>query len=249
MRIFQASLPFFVLWMALPVNAFAQDSVPPGASAPSAAAPAPASTAPSSAAPAPAPASTAPSPAVPAKPAASSADAPRRDPKGIKGISPFWEAIKKGDDAIAARDMEGGKAAYQEAIKLEPHNGMGQYRMGEVELSGGHIKEAEAVWDAALRFSGDNVALKAKILFVLADAKERRRSLEEERNGWNAYETHIKASPTAKAYPESAADRKKRIDEWKQLEVDYGAVKERIKQRLAEAEKASAASAQSPQNR
>jgi tetratricopeptide (TPR) repeat protein len=228
MRISQVPM-WLVLAMALPANAFAQDTVPPAATAPPSAAPA--STAPPA-----------------AKPAAS-ADAPRRDPKGIKGISPFWEAIKKGDDAVAARDMDAAKAAYQEAIKLEPHNGMGQYRMGEIELSAGHIKEAEAVWDAALRFSGDNVSLKAKILFVLADAKERRRSLEEEKNGWNAYETHIKASPSAKAYPESAADRKKRIDEWKQLEIDYGAVKERIKQRLQEAEKSAAQSAQSPQNR
>src|SRR4051812_42230602 len=118
MRIYHGSLPFLVLWMALPVNAFAQDSVPPGASAPSSAAPA--STTPSPASPS--PASTAPSAASPspAKPAASSADAPRRDPKGIKGISPFWEAIKKGDDAVAARDTEGAKAAYQDAIKLEP---------------------------------------------------------------------------------------------------------------------------------
>jgi tetratricopeptide (TPR) repeat protein len=234
MRKYEALTSLFVSWMVLPATAFAQDTVPPAATPPAAA-----------------PAVTTPAPATPAAPAkaAPGADGQRRDPKGVKGISPFWEAIKKGDDALAARDVEGAKAAYQAAIKLEPHNGMGQYRMGEIELSAGHFKEAEAVWDAALRFSGDNVGLKAKVLFVLADAKERQRSLDEERNGWNAYETHIKASPTAKAYPASAADRKKRIDEWKQLEVDYGAVKERIKLRLQEAEKSAAASAQSPQNR
>ena len=238
MRMVKASIPLAVLWMALPAKA--QDSTPPGASPPSAA---PSSTAPSAAK----PASTAPSAGAPAK--APPAEGPRRDPKGIKGISPFWDAVKKGDDAVAAHDLEGARAAYQEAIKLEPHNGMGQYRMGEIELATGHPKEAESEWDAALRFSGDNVALKAKVLFVLADAKERRRSFEEEKNGWNAYEAHIHASPTAKAFPESAADRKKRIDEWKQLETDYGAVKERIKKRLQEAEKNAAASAQSPRNR
>jgi tetratricopeptide (TPR) repeat protein len=227
MRMYKASVSLVASCMVLSANVFAEEAAPPG---PSAASPAPAST------------------VAPAK-AAPSAEGPRRDPKGIKGISPFWEAIKKGDDAVAARDLEAAKAAYQEAIKLDPHNGMGQYRIGEIELAGAHVKEAESVWDAALRFAGDDAGLKAKILFVLADAKERRRSFEEEKNGWNAYETHIKASPTAKSYPASAADRKKRIDEWKQLEVDYGAVKERIKLRLQEAEKSAAASAQSPQNK
>jgi tetratricopeptide (TPR) repeat protein len=188
-------------------------------------------------------------PAAPAPAKAATGESVRRDPKGIKGISPFWEAIKKGDDALAARDAEGAIAAYQEAIKADPHNGMGQYRIGEVELSRGKMKEAEEAWQAALRFAGENAVLKAKILFVLADAKERQRAFEEETNGWNAYEAHLKAQPAAKGYPASAADRKKRITEWKQLVTDYAPVKERIKTRLAEAEKQSAASAQSPQNR
>ena len=173
----------------------------------------------------------------------------RRDPNGKKGISPFWEAIKKGDDALAARDLAGAQAAYEEAIRADPHNAMGPYRVGEVQLAGGHTKEAEASWQVALRFAGEDGTLKAKVLFVLSDLKERARAFEEETNGWNAYEAHLKAAPTAKGYPESAADRKRRITEWKQLETDYGAVKERIKQRLAEAEKKAAESAQSPQNR
>jgi tetratricopeptide (TPR) repeat protein len=194
-----------------------------------------------------APAAPAPGAAAPAK--ASSPEGQRRDPKGIKGISPFWEAIKKGDDAFAARDAEGAIAGYQEAIKADPHNGMGQYRIGEVELSRGKMKEAEESLQAALRFAGENAVLKAKILFVLADIKERQRAFEEETIAWNAYEAHLKAQPAAKGYPASAADRKKRIDEWKKLVADYSAVKDRIKQRLAEGEKQAAESAQSPQNR
>jgi len=183
----------------------------------------------------------------PATPA--SETGPKKDPKGIKGISPFWEAIKKGDDALAARDVEGAKTAYQEAIRGEPQNAMGHYRMGEAELTKGNLKEAEGFWQSALRFVGENAGLKAKVLFVLADLKERQRSLDEATNGWNAYEGHSKASPTAKTYPATPVDRKKRVEDWKKLEVDYGAVKIRIKQRLEEAEKKSAESAQSPQNR
>jgi tetratricopeptide (TPR) repeat protein len=174
---------------------------------------------------------------------------PKKDPKGIKGISPFWESIKKGDDAFAARDIEGAKAAYQEAIRGEPQNAMGHYRMGEAELTKGNLKDAEGFWQSALRFVGENAALKAKILFVLADVKERQRALDEATNGWNAYEAHSQAASTVKTYPATPVDRKKRIEEWKKLEVEYGAVKERIKQRLEEAEKKAAESAQSPQNR
>jgi tetratricopeptide (TPR) repeat protein len=173
----------------------------------------------------------------------------RRDPKGHKGISPFWESIKKGDDSLSARDIEGAKTAYQEAIRLEPQNPMGHYRMGEAELTKGNVKEAEALWQTALRFCGENAAMRAKVLFVLADVKERQRALDEATNGWTAYETHAKSAPTAKTYPGTPPDRKKRITDWKKLEADYGPVKERIKKRLEEAEKKAAESAQSPQNR
>jgi tetratricopeptide (TPR) repeat protein len=183
------------------------------------------------------------------KAAPAAAGGVKRDPKGKKGISPFWESIKKGDDSLAARDIEGAKAAYQEAIRLEPQNPMGHYRMGEAELTKGNVKDAEALWQTALRFCGENAAMRAKVLFVLADVKERQRSLEEAANGWNAYEAHAKSAPTVKTYPATAGDRKKRIQDWKKLEADYGPVKERIKMRLEEAEKKAAESAQSPQNR
>jgi tetratricopeptide (TPR) repeat protein len=187
-------------------------------------------------------------PAAGAAPAAT-AGAPKNDPKGVKGISPFWENVKKGDDAYAARDFDGAKAAYQEAIRSEPQNALGHYRMGEANLAKGDMKEAETVWQTALRFVGENAALKAKILFVLADVKERERSFEEATNGWNAYAAHLKASPAAKGFPATATDRLKRIADWQQLETDYAAVRDRIKQRLEEAEKKAAESAQSPQNR
>lgn len=176
-------------------------------------------------------------------------DGVRRDPKGVKGISPFWEAIKKGDDALAARDVDGAKTQYQEAIKSQPQHPMGHYRLGEVELTKGNFKGAEESWQSALRFVGQDGTMKGKVLFVLADVKERQRSLEEAKNGWNAYEGHSKAATQAKTYPETPPDRVKRIDEWKKLETDYASVKERIALRLAEAEKKAAADAQNPRNK
>ncbi|HVU02065.1 MAG TPA: tetratricopeptide repeat protein [Polyangiaceae bacterium] len=180
---------------------------------------------------------------------APAADGKKRDPKGQKGISPFWESIKKGDDSLAAKDIDGAKASYQEAIRSEPQNPMGHYRMGEAELTKGNLKEAEASWQTALRFSGENPALRAKVLFVLADVKERQRMLDEATSGWTAYADNAEKNPKVKTYPETPPERKKRITDWKQMETDYAAVKERIKARLEEAEKKAAESAQSPQNR
>jgi tetratricopeptide (TPR) repeat protein len=160
----------------------------------------------------------------------------RRDPQGVKGISPFWEALKKGDDLFVARDFDGAITAYRDAISKAPQNAMGHYRMGEAQLAKGEIQEAEASWVSALRFVGKDLNLKAKILFVLADLRERQRSYDDSKDRWTAYEQFAKQNAGAKTYPASATDRKKRIDIWKQMLVDYDAVKKRIAKRLAEAD-------------
>jgi len=160
----------------------------------------------------------------------------RRDPDGIKGISPFWESVKKGDDSYVARDFDGAIAAYREAITKEPQNAMGHYRMGEAQLAKGATQEAEASWVSALRFAGNDPALKAKILFVLADLRERQKSYDDAKDIWNKYEALAKENPKVKTYPESAEDRKKVIATWQKMLTDYGVVKKRIAQRLKEAD-------------
>lgn len=172
--------------------------------------------------------------AAPAKPAAQGEV--RKDPKGVKGISPFWEALKKGDDLYVARDFEGAIAAYRDAIAKEPQNPMGHYRMGEAQLAKGDMQEAEASWVSALRFVGKNASLKAKILFVIADLRERQKQYEDAKERWTAYEQHAQQNPAAKAYPASATERKSRVDTWQKLLEDYAAVKTRIEQRLKEAD-------------
>lgn len=161
----------------------------------------------------------------------------RRDPNGIKGISPFWESLKQGDDAYVARDFDGAIKAYREAITKEPQNALGHYRMGEAQLAKGNTQEAEASWVSALRYAGNDPALKAKVLFVLADLRERQKSYDDATDIWNKYSALAKEQPKVKTYPESAQDRVKVIATWKQMLVDYGAVKKRIAQRLAEADK------------
>jgi tetratricopeptide (TPR) repeat protein len=168
---------------------------------------------------------------------------PRRDAAGLKGLSPFWEALKKGDNAYVARDFDAAIAAYREAITKEPQNALGHYRMGEAHLAKGDMQEAEASWVAGLRFVGKNHALRAKILFVIADLRERQKNYDQATQAWADYEQFAGQQRSAKAYPATASERKKRIATWRQLVADYAAVKTRIEQRLKEAEAAARKSA------
>jgi tetratricopeptide (TPR) repeat protein len=182
-------------------------------------------------------------PATAAAPKAPAEGEPRRDPKGIKGISPFWEAVNKGDKAFVARDFDAAIAAYREAITASPQNALGHYRMGEAQLAKGNPAEAEQSWDAGLRFAGEDAVLRAKLLFVLADLRERQKALDEAKARWEQYEKFVQQSPESKGFAATPPERKKRIDDWKKTSGDSVAVKERIEKRLKEAEEAARKSA------
>lgn len=172
-----------------------------------------------------------------------------RDPKGQKGLNPFWEAVKKGDDAVQSKDLDGAKAAYRSAIDAEPNNPMGHYRLGEANVLKGDLKDAEASYQNALRLAADKPAIRAKVLFVLADLKERLHAFEDAVTSWNGYENHGRINRGPGIFPPVAAERRKRIADWTKLVSDYSSVKERIKRRLEEADKKSVESSRSPQNR
>jgi tetratricopeptide (TPR) repeat protein len=174
---------------------------------------------------------------------AAPAGEPKRDPQGFKGISPFWEALNKGDRAYVARDFDAAIASYRDAVTKEPQNPLGHYRMGEAHLAKGDSKEAEASWVAGLRFVGKNHTLRGKLLFVLADLREREKQYDQAAQGWSDYAQLARQQKEAKAYPGTAAERKKRIETWKKLLVDYTDVKKRIEKRLQEADEAARKSA------
>jgi tetratricopeptide (TPR) repeat protein len=179
-----------------------------------------------------------------AAPQKTAAGEPRRDPKGIKGISPFWEALKKGDNAYVARDYDGAIAAYKDAITKEPQNALGHYRIGEAHLAKGEVQEAEAAWVAGLRYAGANHALRSKLLFVIADLRERQKGYDEATEAWGKYEAFVRDQPQSRGYPQTPAERKKRIAAWKKLSAEYVDVKARIQKRLEEADEKARKSAQ-----
>ncbi|HEV8245258.1 MAG TPA: tetratricopeptide repeat protein [Polyangiaceae bacterium] len=163
-------------------------------------------------------------------------DEVRRDPKGIKGISPFWEAVNKGDKAFVARDFEGAIAAYREAITAEPQNALGHYRMGEAQLAKGNASEAEQSWSAGLRFVGENHGLRAKLIFVLADLREQQKNYDDATARWDEYQKYVQSQPDSKGFPQTPPERKKRIEEWKKISAESAEVKKRIDARVKEAD-------------
>lgn len=157
----------------------------------------------------------------------------RRDPEGRSGISPYNEAVAKGQNAFIARDFPGAVTSFQDAIKLDPSAMLGFYLLGEAQLEAGKLDEAEAAWTSGLSKKGTE-DLNARLLFVLADLKERQKSWPAAKEAWAAYSAFLVGHTSAKGYLATSEERIKRIDQRIKDEKDYGVVKERIKTREAE---------------
>ncbi|MGK4001342.1 tetratricopeptide repeat protein [Sorangium sp. So ce1036] len=177
-----------------------------------------------------------PSEAPEATPAPADSASARKDPEGQTGISPYMEHVVRGQASFVARDIPGAIAAFQEAIKQDPTRMLGFYRLGEAMLESGNAAEAEAAWTTALSKKGAD-ELHAKVLFCLADLRERQKSWQAAREAWGAYGAYLTSNPKAGGYPGTATERQKQIDRRVKDEKDYAAVKERIVQREAERQK------------
>jgi tetratricopeptide (TPR) repeat protein len=152
------------------------------------------------------------------------------------GPSPYSTLIQKGDNAYLARDFDGAIALYRQEVQKNPNAALGHYRLGEAELAKGNFAEAEESWQTALRFAEKDAHLRGKILFVLADLKERQQAYDEGVERWKAYQQYAESQPAAMGYPATAVERIKRADEWKQVSADAAAVKARIEKRIQEAD-------------
>ena len=164
--------------------------------------------------------------------------AARKDPQGVKGISPFQEAIKKGDDLFIARDFEGALTAYTDAISHEPKNPLGHYRMGEAQMAAGDLGGAEAAFIAGLRFAGSDAALKAKLTFLLADVHERQKAYDKASDRWSEYQALVTQQKEAGGFPATAIERKRALEAWKTTSLNAAAVKARIEKRMQAADEA-----------
>ena len=152
----------------------------------------------------------------------------RSDPRGRKGISPFSEAVQRGDAAVLARDFDAAIAAYRDALAKESENALAYYRIGEAQLLKGDLHEAELAFTSGLRVVAvESTSLKAKLEFVLADLRERQKAYDEASAKWGEYEAFTTAQKDT-GFPASASERKKVVETWKKLSADSAAVKARI---------------------
>ncbi len=158
----------------------------------------------------------------------------RRDPAGVTGVSPFTEAVLNANVAFLARDFPKAIEGYQDAIKKSPDDPMGPYLLGEAQLVAGKLDEADTAWASALRLAGKDVVVHAKVLFVIADLRERQGRWDDADAAWKEYGTFVGANAKANGYSATATERQKMIATHKDLAVKYGKVKERIQQRLEE---------------
>jgi tetratricopeptide (TPR) repeat protein len=175
----------------------------------------------------------------------------KRDPENHRGISPYMELVVKGQASFSARDLPGAVSAFQEAIKLKPDEMLAFYRLGEAEQETGKLDDADKAWEAALskkcsqgcdaHNTPDN--LKAKVMFNIAGLRERQQKWPAAKEAWQAYAAFLEGNPKVHGFPATAVDRIKQIDRRVQLEADYGKVKQRIADRIAEKEKEAAENA------
>lgn len=167
-------------------------------------------------------------------PAAADKDGVRRDPNGVTGISPFMEKIVKAEKLIVARDFAGAIAAFRDAITEDAKNPYGHFMLGEAQVIKGDLAEAEASWKTALANVGTDDALRAKIMFGMADLRERQGKWDEAKTAWAEYGRFVSDHPKSKGYPATAGDRQAKIDVHNDLATKYAEVKTRIAAREKE---------------
>jgi tetratricopeptide (TPR) repeat protein len=141
----------------------------------------------------------------------------------------FKPAVQDGSAKYAARDFPGAIAAFQKAIEADPKNPLGQYLLGEAQLAANNMTEAEAAWTrASLEATDKDPALRAKILFVIADLKERQHKWDDAKAAWQVYLDWAAKYPEAKAFTGSGQSRQQMIDAMSKQDKAYVVVRQRI---------------------
>jgi tetratricopeptide (TPR) repeat protein len=146
------------------------------------------------------------------------------------GSGNFKPAVADGVAKYAARDFPGAITAFQKAIEADPKNPLGHYFLGEAQLAAGNLTEAEAAWTRASLVANDSKdpSLRAKVLFVLADLKERQKKPDEAKAAWQVYLDWAAKYPEAKAFTGSGQSRQQMIDAMTKQDKAYVVVRQRI---------------------
>jgi tetratricopeptide (TPR) repeat protein len=153
----------------------------------------------------------------------------RHDDAAGAPTSRYADACAQGNSKYASRDFPAAIALYRSAVELDPKNPLGHYLLGEAELAAGNVPEAEAAWNRALLGSSErDPATRARVLFVIADLKERQWKWDDARAAWQVYLDWGRSYPAAGAFTASALSRQQVIDAMLKQEKVYETVRRHI---------------------
>jgi tetratricopeptide (TPR) repeat protein len=152
----------------------------------------------------------------------------RYDPDNVTALSKFMEVCIQGNGKYVARDFAGAIDLYRQATQLAPKNPLGHYLLGEAQLAAGNVGEADASFTTASNEANDkNRGLRAKILFCLADVKERQKKWDEAKATWKSYIEYAQKLDGG-AFPASGTARIQAIDDMLKQDKAYDIVRQRI---------------------
>jgi tetratricopeptide (TPR) repeat protein len=153
-----------------------------------------------------------------------------KDMAASKSQHEFSDAINEGCVKYVGKELPAAIELFRKATQLEPRNALGYYLLGEAQLGAGSLPDAEAAWLQGDQVAdGGPVSVKAKLLFVLADLRERQGRWEDAKVAWKRYADFAAQSPDAGAFPTSAEARIRDIDAMQKQYKDYAIVRQRIR--------------------
>jgi tetratricopeptide (TPR) repeat protein len=141
----------------------------------------------------------------------------------------YLKLCEAGNAKYAGRDFAGAIDQYRKAIELTPKHALAFYLMGEAQLAAGNLTEADAAWNrATLESSEQDPALRSRVLFVVADLREREKRWDDAKAAWQVYLDWASKYPSANGFPASGQSRQQVIDTMLKQDKAYDVVRERI---------------------
>jgi hypothetical protein len=177
-------------------------------------------------------------------------DGIRRDPAGVRGLSPFQETLARGREAFQKQDLAGAIAHFQQATTLDDKQVLGYLLLAQVQLAKGELDAAAGTAALARKAQQGTPTHSSKALMLTADLAERavpgpaakatvealQPKLDAAKEAWDGYAGYVAGQSKAPDYRASATERKKQIDARLEREKAYVIVKQRIAENAREAE-------------
>jgi len=153
----------------------------------------------------------------------------KRDPDNKTALAEWMDRCLKGNAKYLAHDIPGAIELYRQAIQLAPKRPLPHYLLAEAELGAGNLSDAEAALSDAEQTSDDrDPNVRGKILFVIADTKEREKKWDDAKAAWKVYADYAAKHSDAGMTPATPPARIQAIDDMLKQDKAYDVVRQRI---------------------